>query len=75
MLFGIHILQQRSVKAPMEVVNPADVPEYEVNAKELGNFKRDPKLPEVIFFVSELMLSFFQSSLCAGCNCLLINKR
>jgi hypothetical protein len=50
MPFAMHILQQRPVKAPMEVVNPADVPEYEVNAKELGNFKRDPKLPEVIFY-------------------------
>ena len=43
----INILQQMSVKAPMEVVNPADVPDYEVNAKELGTFKREPKLPGV----------------------------
>ena len=47
LMLVINILQQMSVKAPMEVVNPADVPDYEVNAKELGTFKREPKLPGV----------------------------
>jgi hypothetical protein len=62
MLFAMDILQQRPANAPMEVVNPADVPEYEVNAKELGNFKRDPKLPEVIFdflFQVSLIVVFY----------------
>ena len=46
----------------MEVVNPADVPDYEVNAKELGTFKREPKLPGV------LILSYFSEPMETFCN-------
>ena len=62
MLLVINILQQTSIKAPMEVVNPADVPDYEVNAKELGTFKREPKLPGV------LILSYFSEPMETFCN-------
>lgn len=39
-------LPESSKKVPMQVANPADVPEYEVKPEELTNFKKDIKLSE-----------------------------